>query len=407
MMSRPHGRAGPRRPLPHRPAHRPGRDGQRLRGHRPPARPHLRGQGDAPGARRRRGVRGPLRARGPRRPPGSRPPQRRRGLRPGRRRRHACSWSMELRRRAHAARRHPQGEPDVAGHGARAGRAGALGARRRAPRRADPPRREARERPDRRRRPGQGRRLRAGQGRQRRHPAHRDGRRPDRHGLLPGPRAGRRRPLRRARRRVRRRRDALRAAHRPQAARGRVADPVAYKHVHEDVPPPSRPVPGIPAYVDALVARATARDREQRPADAGVLLHQVRRVGQAVRAGVREDEELARDLAPQPAGGSGRDLQTPSPDPFDVDESPDVATEVAPPTRHPRWRPGPRRQRRPARRRPPTTGGVARITKVRARAARARARCSCCSHCCSSRRRRRRVVVRLGAATPPRPACSG
>ena len=37
---------------------------------------------------------------------------------------------------------------------------------------------------------------------------------------------------------------------------------VAYKHVHEDVPPPSRLVPGLPAYVDALVARATARDRE-------------------------------------------------------------------------------------------------------------------------------------------------
>ena len=61
---------------------------------------------------------------------------------------------------------------------------------------------------------------------------------------------------------------------------------VAYKHVHEDVPPPSRLVPGIPDYVDALVARATARDREQRPADAGVLLHHLRRVNQAVSAGV-------------------------------------------------------------------------------------------------------------------------
>ena len=47
---------------------------------------------------------------------------------------------------------------------------------------------------------------------------------------------------------------------------------VAYKHVHEDVPAPSSKVDGIPDYVDALVARATARDREQRPADAGVLL---------------------------------------------------------------------------------------------------------------------------------------
>ena len=73
---------------------------------------------------------------------------------------------------------------------------------------------------------------------------------------------------------------------------------VAYKHVHEDVPAPSRTVPGIPAYVDALVARATARDRGQRPADAGVLLHQVHRVSQALAEGVREDPELTADLAP-------------------------------------------------------------------------------------------------------------
>ena len=78
---------------------------------------------------------------------------------------------------------------------------------------------------------------------------------------------------------------------------------VAYKHVHEDVPPPSRSAPGIPAYLDALVARATARDLDQRPADAGVLLHQVHRVGQALRDGVREDDELTRDLA----------LRTPAP----------------------------------------------------------------------------------------------
>lgn len=73
---------------------------------------------------------------------------------------------------------------------------------------------------------------------------------------------------------------------------------VAYKHVHEDVPAPSATVPGIPAYVDALVARATARDRDQRPADAGVLLHQVHRVVQALREGVLEDAELETDLRP-------------------------------------------------------------------------------------------------------------
>jgi len=72
---------------------------------------------------------------------------------------------------------------------------------------------------------------------------------------------------------------------------------VAYKHVHADVPPPSRSVPGLPAYVDALVARATARDRALRPADAGVFLHQLRRVQHALATGVTDDPELVADLA--------------------------------------------------------------------------------------------------------------
>ncbi|MGN6253123.1 MAG: Stk1 family PASTA domain-containing Ser/Thr kinase [Marmoricola sp.] len=72
---------------------------------------------------------------------------------------------------------------------------------------------------------------------------------------------------------------------------------VAYKHVHEDVPPPSQRARDLPDYVDALVARATARDPSLRPADAGVLLHQVRRVRQALDQGVRSDEELTADLA--------------------------------------------------------------------------------------------------------------
>ena len=168
----------------------------------------------------------------------------------------------------------------------RAARAGRLRAGRRAPRRADPPRRQARERAHRRRRPDQGRRLRAGQGGQRHHPAHRD-RRPHRDRLLRRPRARRRGPLRRPRRRLRRGRDPLRAAHRQQAARGRDADPGRLQARARGRPAALARVPGIPDYVDALVARATARDREQRPADAGVLLHHLRRVNQAVTAGVR------------------------------------------------------------------------------------------------------------------------
>ncbi|HKE68142.1 MAG TPA: protein kinase, partial [Nocardioidaceae bacterium] len=52
---------------------------------------------------------------------------------------------------------------------------------------------------------------------------------------------------------------------------------VAYKHVHEDIPMPSAIRPELPPYLDALVARSTARERDLRPADAKVLLRQARR----------------------------------------------------------------------------------------------------------------------------------
>jgi len=101
---------------------------------------------------------------------------------------------------------------------------------------------------------------------------------------------------------------------------------VAYKHVHADVPPPSERVPELPAYVDALVARATARDRGLRPADAAVLLHQVHRVSQALADGVQEDPELTTDLAPlllHPDTGQLVAVDVPSEtasDPFDSRE---------------------------------------------------------------------------------------
>ena len=50
---------------------------------------------------------------------------------------------------------------------------------------------------------------------------------------------------------------------------------VAYKHVNEAVPRPSSFVPGLPPSLDALVAMATSRDPDLRPADAGQFLHAI------------------------------------------------------------------------------------------------------------------------------------
>ncbi|MFG1812815.1 Stk1 family PASTA domain-containing Ser/Thr kinase [Kribbella sp. NPDC049174] len=71
---------------------------------------------------------------------------------------------------------------------------------------------------------------------------------------------------------------------------------VAYAHVHADVPAPSLEEPSIPPYVDALVQRATARERDLRPADARVLSRQVRRVRSALEEGLPDDPELTGDL---------------------------------------------------------------------------------------------------------------
>ncbi|WP_162931222.1 Stk1 family PASTA domain-containing Ser/Thr kinase [Streptomyces sporangiiformans] len=51
---------------------------------------------------------------------------------------------------------------------------------------------------------------------------------------------------------------------------------VLYKHLHEDVPPPSAAVPGLPYALDELVASATARTPDVRPHDAVALLAHAR-----------------------------------------------------------------------------------------------------------------------------------
>lgn len=107
---------------------------------------------------------------------------------------------------------------------------------------------------------------------------------------------------------------------------------VAYKHVHEDVANPSAAVSGIPPYVDALVARATARNRDQRSADAHVFLQQVRLVQRALDEGLDDDPGLMRDLLPASAPATQISDDTEEqlyPSPTDSSDSTTVLSDAA------------------------------------------------------------------------------
>jgi serine/threonine protein kinase/beta-lactam-binding protein with PASTA domain len=88
----------------------------------------------------------------------------------------------------------------------------------------------------------------------------------------------------------------LLTGHKPHT--GETPIQVAYAHVHRDVPAPSsfHTAGPIPPYLDALIARATAREPDLRPHDAKVMLTQVRRVRAALRDGLTDDPELTQDL---------------------------------------------------------------------------------------------------------------
>lgn len=58
---------------------------------------------------------------------------------------------------------------------------------------------------------------------------------------------------------------------------------IAYQHANDQVPTPSSKNPGVPAELDELVLWATARDPEQRPADARAMLDRLREVEPAIR----------------------------------------------------------------------------------------------------------------------------
>jgi serine/threonine-protein kinase len=74
---------------------------------------------------------------------------------------------------------------------------------------------------------------------------------------------------------------------------------VAYQHVHSSVPAPSSRVSTVPVELDLLVARASARDPDNRPKDANELLVEMRSARLALTPA-----EL--DVRPAGAGGAAR-----------------------------------------------------------------------------------------------------
>ncbi|WP_223839362.1 Stk1 family PASTA domain-containing Ser/Thr kinase [Saccharopolyspora pogona] len=98
---------------------------------------------------------------------------------------------------------------------------------------------------------------------------------------------------------------------------GDTALSVAYRHVNDDVPPPSELAPEIPPAVDDLVFRATRRDSAQRPGSAEAFLAELERVrtelGIApVAVPVPASEERTRQLTPSVAAGDPPTEQIPA-----------------------------------------------------------------------------------------------
>jgi serine/threonine-protein kinase len=129
---------------------------------------------------------------------------------------------------------------------------------------------------------------------------------------------------------------------------------ILYKHLHEDVPPPSAAVPGLAYELDEMVASATARTPDIRPHDAVALLAQVRD-GRARLTVEQLDAVPPQALAADHDNADDRTsvipraLTTPRPLPVNEDEEGSAAALnrtsrfQSPPPPPPRRRSGPRR----------------------------------------------------------------
>ncbi|MEU9325465.1 Stk1 family PASTA domain-containing Ser/Thr kinase [Streptomyces canus] len=128
---------------------------------------------------------------------------------------------------------------------------------------------------------------------------------------------------------------------------------VLYKHLHEDVPPPSAVVPGLPYELDELVASATARTPDLRPYDAVALLAQTREAHGRLSAD-QLDAVPPQALSAEYAGAENRTsviprtLTVPRPLPVNEDEpvyhrTSRLESPPPPPSRRGRSSGGPRR----------------------------------------------------------------
>ena len=278
LRRRPVDRGAARRPLPARPADRPRRHGHGVRRHRHPARPGRRGQGHAAAARRGPRLRRPLRPGGPRRRAAVQPRGRRRA-RPGHRRRDRHGVPRHgARRRRHAPRRPAQATAPCP---PRAPSTSSSPCSSRSP----PPTRPgsctatssprtsccpptAGSRSPTSAWPGPSRRARL----------------TATTGLLIGTVAYLA-PEQVEHGRADTRTDVYAAGvllwelltgTPPYSSDSPMS--VAYRHVHDDVPPPGSVVDGVPAALDELVVRATRRDPSARPVDGGAFLAELRAV---------------------------------------------------------------------------------------------------------------------------------
>jgi eukaryotic-like serine/threonine-protein kinase len=76
---------------------------------------------------------------------------------------------------------------------------------------------------------------------------------------------------------------------------------VAYQHVHSEVPLASSRLDSVPAVLDHLVARASARNPEERPRDANEMLAEVRRSRQELSPAELDQRPSSPGTRPDPA----------------------------------------------------------------------------------------------------------